>query len=74
MCFSGVCIFMCLFLCLLINVCISAIQGRPYKKQAGVNPFRYGLSDQFLVRGGGLKGPPRYMAVLGPNKAHSCYY
>ena len=43
----------------------------------GVPPFwpfnPYGLLDQRLGKGG-LKGPPRYMAVLGPNKAYQCYY
>ena len=28
-----------------------------------LNPFRHGLSDQPLGMGGGLKGPPRYMAI-----------
>ena len=40
--------------------------------QSMLNPFRYGLSDQRLGMGGGLKGPPRYMAVLEPNKAYIC--
>ena len=38
-----------------------------------LNPFMYGLSDQHLGMGG-LKGPPRFMAVLGTNKAYQCYY
>ena len=41
--------------------------------EAELNPVRYGLSDQRLGMGG-LKGPPKFMAVLEPNKANLCYY
>ena len=33
-------------------------RDKTYKRHRDFNPFRYGLSDQRLGTGGGLKGPP----------------
>ena len=32
--------------------------------------FQVWVARQMLRYGGGLRGPPRYMAFLGPNKAY----
>ena len=45
-----------------------------YTLSIAFTPFKYGVSDQCLGMGGGLKASPRYMAVLGPNKAYVCYF
>ena len=45
------------------------ISPSPFLLNLLFNPFRYALSDQRLGKGG-LKGPPRYMAILGPYKAY----
>ena len=50
------------FLLGLMVVCvISFLCQTPMERVVFFNPFRYGLSDQRLGMGGGLKGPPPFI-------------